>query len=82
VTGRWRKLHNEEFQNLELLPNIIRSRDSSFSIVTGYGLEGKIYFFSIASRLALEPTQPPIQWVPGAPSPGGGGGVKAAGVRS
>jgi hypothetical protein len=31
---------------------------------------GKIFLFSIASRPALRPTQPPIQWVPGAFSPG------------
>jgi hypothetical protein len=44
----------------------------------GYGLnsrasipgKGKIFLFSTASRLALGPTQPPIQWVQGALSPG------------
>jgi hypothetical protein len=44
----------------------------------GYGLDGrvsnlgrgKIYLFSTSSRSALGPTQPPIQWVPGAISPG------------
>jgi hypothetical protein len=29
-----------------------------------------IFLFTTASRTALRPTQPPIQWVPGAPSPG------------
>jgi hypothetical protein len=29
----------------------------------------KIILFSITSRLVLGPTQPPIQWVPGTPSP-------------
>jgi hypothetical protein len=46
-------------------------RDSSVSIVTGYGLDGwhsipsrgKIFLFSTASRLALGPTQSPIKWV-------------------
>ena len=30
----------------------------------------EISLFTTASRLALRPTQPPIQWVPGALSPG------------
>jgi hypothetical protein len=30
-----------------------------------------IFIFTTASRTALEPTQPPIQWVPGALSVGG-----------
>jgi hypothetical protein len=29
-----------------------------------------IFLFTTASRIALEPTQPPIQWVPGALSLG------------
>jgi hypothetical protein len=44
----------------------------------GYGLKGrgsipgrgKVFLFSIASRPALGPTQPPIQWVLWALSPG------------
>jgi hypothetical protein len=44
----------------------------SVGIVTGYGLggrvfnpgRGKIFLFSPRSKLALEPTLPPIQWVP------------------
>jgi hypothetical protein len=32
--------------------------------------QGKIFLFSTASRLALGPTQPPIQWVLGALSRG------------
>jgi hypothetical protein len=46
-------------------------------IAMGYGLEsqgliasrGKIFLLSIASKLALGHTQPPIKWVPQAISP-------------
>jgi hypothetical protein len=47
--------------------------------VLGYGLDDRrfesrqglgIFLFTTASRTALEPTQPPIQWVPGALSLG------------
>jgi hypothetical protein len=52
---------------------IFRSQDSSVGIAMGYGLDSrgsipgrcKIFFFSTVSTLALGPTQPPIQWVPG-----------------
>jgi hypothetical protein len=40
--------------------------------------KGKNFLFSTSSRPVLGPTQPPIQWIPGALSPGG----KAAGSRS
>jgi hypothetical protein len=33
----------------------------------------EVFLFPTASRPALEPTQPPIQCVPGPTSPGGGG---------
>jgi hypothetical protein len=57
------------------------SLDSSVGIATGYGLDDrgvgvrvpesvKNFLFSTSSRLALGSTQPPIQWLPGALSPG------------
>jgi hypothetical protein len=57
---------------------ISRSRGSSVGVATGYGTgrsgfysrHGKIFRFSATSRQVLGSTQPPIQWVPGAPSPG------------
>jgi hypothetical protein len=55
-------------------------------IATGYALDcrgsipdmGKIFLFSVASEPVLEPTQPPIQWVPWATSSRGqrGRGMK------
>jgi hypothetical protein len=54
-------------------------------IALGYGLDDRgfesrqgmgIFLFTTASRPALRPIQPPIQWVPGALSLGG----KAAGA--
>jgi hypothetical protein len=55
------------------------SRGSSVGIATAYGLDDRRVavrvligsrIFSISSRQALGPTQPPIQWVPGVLSPG------------
>jgi hypothetical protein len=51
------------------------SRNSSVGIVLGYGLDDRGSLFITASRTALEPTQPPIQWVPG----GSFSGVKGPG---
>jgi hypothetical protein len=56
-----------------------RSRGGSVGIALGYGLDDRgfesqqgmgIFLFTTASRPALGPTQPPIQWVPGAISLG------------
>jgi hypothetical protein len=57
---------------------VILSQDNFVGIATGYGLDDwgsipgrcKSFLFFTAFRLALGPTQPPIQWVPEALSPG------------
>jgi hypothetical protein len=57
----------------------LRNRDSVVGIVTEYELDdkrigvrapGESRICSESSRRTLEPTQSPIQWVPGALSPG------------
>jgi hypothetical protein len=52
----------------KILHPILKSRDSSVVIATGWTT---VVLFSIASRLALGPTQPPTQWVLGATYPRG-----------
>jgi hypothetical protein len=60
---------------------IVRSRDSSVGMALGYELDDRVsrvdsqqglgfLLFATASRTNLGPTQPPIQWVPGALSLG------------
>jgi hypothetical protein len=65
--------------NLILLCQKEDSRGSSGSIVSDYGQDGRgsiprqrqrVFPLTSASRPALGPTQPPVQWVPGALSPG------------
>jgi hypothetical protein len=62
---------------LNLYCFLIQSRDSSVGIALGYGwtigvlgFDSRrglgIFLFTTASRTALGPTQPPIQWEPGA----------------
>jgi hypothetical protein len=57
----------------------LESRDSAVGIETGYGLDDRgigvqvpvgSRIFSMSSKTTLRPTQPPIQWVPGALFPG------------
>jgi hypothetical protein len=69
--------------------DLFGSRDSVVGVATGYGLddrgvgvrvqvESRNFPFSTSSRPALGPTQPPIQWTPGALSPG----VKRPGIET
>jgi hypothetical protein len=69
------------FHTFRTLRKCARSRGSSGSIVSDYGLDGRaigvrspagprIFPLSSVSSPALGPTQPPVQWVPGVLSPG------------
>jgi hypothetical protein len=72
--------NNYKFLRYSLPCMRVGSRDSVAGIATGYGLDnrgvgvrvpiGSIILFYTSSRPALGPTQSPIQWVPGALSPG------------
>jgi hypothetical protein len=66
--------NDTQSKKLKFAVVITTSRDSVVGIVTGHGAglprgRSSNHFF-MSSRLVLEPTQPPIQWVPGALSPG------------
>jgi hypothetical protein len=60
VRGALRKVHNEELHNMNYSLNL------EFDSRRGLG----IFLLTTVSRPILGPTQPPIQWVPGALSRG------------
>jgi hypothetical protein len=87
------KLHNRYYFIIFIIIIIIiiiiilsRGGADGIAIAAGDGLDGqgsipgkgKIFIFSTASKSALGPTQPPLQWVPGAIFPG----VKRPGLQA
>jgi hypothetical protein len=60
--------------NFSCISSMIKSHDSSVGVALGYGLDGVLgldsrrglenFLFTTASRTALRPTQPPVQYVP------------------
>jgi hypothetical protein len=73
VQGTGRKLHNEQLHNLYCSHIAKRSQLSGIALAYGLDYRGfesrqelEIFLFTTAaSRPALGPTQPPIQWVAG-----------------
>jgi hypothetical protein len=77
VTGPSDSNARNALSYLSLVLQSVGSRDSSVSIVSGYGLDKgafevrsptetkRIFPAVCVSRQALEPNQPPVQWVPG-----------------
>ena len=69
--GGRRKLPGKEQNYLFYSPYIISGSGSSVGVVTGYGLDGPGIEsrwwrdFPHLFRPSLEPTQHPVQWVPG-----------------
>jgi hypothetical protein len=62
-----------------IIPIAVKEPGYLSCMALGYGLDDRgfesrqglgIFLFTAASRLALGPTQPPIQWLPGALSLG------------
>jgi hypothetical protein len=74
------RINSVSCEVIRRIRRVMRSRVSSGSIVSDYGLddraigvrspEGAKDFSCILCVQALRPTQPPVQWVPGVLSPG------------